>query len=203
MALSMNVAVIGLVVSVASLLISGITFWLTVVRRGRLAATMPSIIFFGFDNIPKPTAKVFLRTLLYSTASQGQVVESMYVVLQRRDGVRRTFSFWGYDEGAKLVPGSGLYVSRSGVAANHHFVLSAHEEAYQFDPSDYTIELFARLVANADPVKLSTIEIGLSIANAHMLGKGSGILFERLPETGEYIGHVNSDREFPKPVPNG
>ncbi|MBL7507898.1 hypothetical protein INQ20_26675, partial [Escherichia coli] len=66
---------ISVPISIASLAVSVGTFWLVLLRRGRLAMTMPTIVFFGHDIVPKPTPKIFLRTLLYSTAAQGQVVE--------------------------------------------------------------------------------------------------------------------------------
>jgi len=199
----MNGTVIGIAISILSFAISAVTFWLTVLRRGRLAMTTPAIVFFGFDDIPRPTPKVFLRMLLFSTAAHGQVVEAMYVTLRHHRGGSRTFSFWGYDEGAKLVPGSGLYVSRSGVVANHHFVQSIHEMPYSFKPGRYAVEVFARLVGRRQPVKLSAINVDLSDANAHSLNGKSGILFELSPETGEYVGHINSDRGLPKPTPHG
>ncbi|MBL7396000.1 hypothetical protein INQ29_24530, partial [Escherichia coli] len=81
----------------------------------------------------------------YSTAAQGQVVEGMYVKALR-NGTERTFSFWGYGETEKLSAGSGLYISRAGLAANHHFVLSVHEDEYRFEPGDYAITVYARIV---------------------------------------------------------
>lgn len=56
--------------------------------------TKPTIVFFGYDTVPKPTPKVFLRTLLYSTATRGQVIEGMRVIV-RYEGGERVFSFWG------------------------------------------------------------------------------------------------------------
>lgn len=73
--------------------------------------TRPNIVFFGFDDVPKTTAKIFLRTLLYSTAARGQVIEGMFVKLLH-EGSEQVFSFWGYGETKQLVPGSGLYVGR-------------------------------------------------------------------------------------------
>ena len=70
---------ISIYISVLSLCISLTTAWLTLFRRGRLLMTRPNIVFFGFDDVPKTTAKIFLRTLLYSTAVRGQVVEGMFV----------------------------------------------------------------------------------------------------------------------------
>lgn len=199
----MSGAMFGIILSVLSFAVSALTFWLNWGRRGRLAMTRPNVVFFGFDAEPVLRAKVFLRTLLYSTATQGQVVEAMYVELRHAGGLRRTFSFWGYDEGSKLVPGSGLFVSRSGVAANHHFVQSTDDLPMIFDPGVFELGIVARVVGRRRPLKLSTVRVDLSIANAHALSKGGGIVFELSPATGEYKGHVRGDRPLPAPDPFG
>ncbi len=140
--------------------------------------TKPTIVFFGFDTVPKPAAKVFLRTLLYSTAARGQVVEGMYAKV-RQSNNERVFSFWGYGEAAKLCPGSGLHVSRTGLAANHHFVLSVHEEDYCFKPGSYEIDVIADVVGRRRPVKLATISLSLTDELAAVLARQEGVLFER------------------------
>ena len=150
--------------------------------------TAPTIVFFGYDLVPKTTPKIFLRTLLYSTAAQGQVVEGMYAVL-RREGAERAFSFWGYGESEKLSPGSGLHVSRCGLAANHHFVMSVHDADYLFEPGCYTIVVYARVVGRRKPIKLSELEIGVSAEQSRAMKCGNGMLFERRLEGG-YEGHA-------------
>lgn len=195
----MNSAVVGIIISVVSLTISATTLWLSVLRRGRLAMTMPSVVFFGHDSVPKVTPKIFLRTLLYSTAVQGQVVEAMYVVVRYPGGGRSIFGFWGLDEGSKLVPGSGLYVSRSGVAANHHFVHSVHDLPFDYRSGVYRLEVFARVVGRRKPHRLAMVSIHLSHANARALENHQGVLFERTPETLEYLGHIQSGYERSAP----
>jgi hypothetical protein len=175
-------------ISLVSLTISVGTFWLAFVDRGRLRMTKPTIVFFGFDTVPKVTPKVFLRTLLYSTATRGQVVEGMYAVV-RHNSRERLFSFWGYGETEKLSAGSGLYVSRTGLAANHHFVLSVHEEAYHFEPGAYQINIIADVVGYRKPVRLGTIDLVLSDELAAALVRQEGVLFERRIG-GEYEGHL-------------
>ncbi len=179
---------ISVPISIASLAVSVGTFWLVLLRRGRFAMTMPTIVFFGHDIVPKPTPKIFLRTLLYSTAAQGQVVEGMYVKALR-NGTERTFSFWGYGETEKLSAGSGLYISRAGLAANHHFVLSVHEDEYRFEPGDYAITVYARVVGRRKPLKLSSISITLNDELAAELRLQRGVLFERKLD-GRYEGHA-------------
>jgi len=76
-------------ISAFALIVSAITAWLTLFRAGDLRMTQPTVVFFGPDGGraegEKPRLKVFLRTLLYSTARRGQTVESMHVNLQRAE----------------------------------------------------------------------------------------------------------------------
>lgn len=153
---------ISIPISIVSLAVSVGTFWLAFVDRGRLQMTKPTIVFFGYDMVPRAIPKVFLRTLLYSTAIRGQVVEGMFAKV-RHGGSEQVFSFWGYGETKKLTAGSGLHVSKTGFAANHHFVLSVHETEYRFEPGDYDIEVFANVVGRKAAVHLSMIRLTLNL----------------------------------------
>ncbi len=73
--------------------------------------TRPSVIFFGKDGDSSKAAKIFLRTLLYSTADKGQYIESVYVKLTRGDTVT-TFNIWTYGEMKNIKRGSGLFVGK-------------------------------------------------------------------------------------------
>jgi hypothetical protein len=86
------IALLSVVISVLSLAVAGTTLWFNLLNRGKLAMTPPTVVFFGYDPVPKITPKVFLRTLLYSTAAHGQIVEGMYTRL-RRNGNEQLFSF--------------------------------------------------------------------------------------------------------------
>lgn len=183
------IAVSGIVISLMSLAVSVSTMYFAWLRRGRLCMTRPSVVFFGFDPVPKWTAKIFLRTLLYSTSVKGQVIESMHAKLSR-DGIEESFSFWGHGEAAKITPGSGLYVGQTGVSANHHFVLSVHRSAYEFAAGTYTIEVFALLVGGLAPKRLSRISVEVDDQQAAALRERKGVLFELQPEDGTYLGHT-------------
>ena len=107
-------------ISLLALAVSVTTAWLTLFRRGTIRMTQPTVVFFGPDG-PAGSPKVFLRTLLYSTAKRGQIVENMFVKLRRRQSLQ-TFNIWVYCDGP-LARGSGLFVGDSGITCNHHFLL--------------------------------------------------------------------------------
>jgi hypothetical protein len=86
---------VGLLISIAALVLSGVTAWLTLLGRSRILMTQPTVIFFGPDGGPKsshsPEAKVFLRTLLYSSGKRGHVVEYMFL-REHRGETRQNFN---------------------------------------------------------------------------------------------------------------
>jgi hypothetical protein len=109
-------------------------------------------IFFGPDtprNRSEPLLpKVYLRTLLFSTSKRGRVIESMHVALSHQN-----FNIWVYGD-EKLVRGSGLYVGETGVAANHHFLSSRDNNAFQFVEGRYRLDVYAHLLGDQKPTLL-------------------------------------------------
>ena len=137
----------GLVVSALALAVSVMTAWLTLLRRGWVRMTQPTVIYFGPDGgsgaeSDSAAMKVFLRTLLYSTGKRGQIVENMFVRLQRGE-TRQNLNIWAYGEGS-LARGSGLFIPETGVAANHHFLPPPEREQFLFHCGSYTLEVFYR-----------------------------------------------------------
>ncbi|MDA0559682.1 hypothetical protein [Burkholderia pseudomallei] len=191
-----TIAIGSAVISLMSFAVSAGTMYFAWLRRGSLCMTKPALVFFGFDAVPRHTSKVFLRTLLYSTAAKGQVIESMHAKLLR-DGGEQTFSFWGYGETNKLTPGSGLYVGQAGVTVNHHFVLSVHQPAYEFVAGNYAVEVYARLAGKVAPTRLSRISLTVNDQQAAALRTHAGVLFELQPDSGTYVGHIDDHRNSP------
>jgi len=124
-------------ISVLALAISGITLWLSHLRRGRLVMTRPAVIFFGPDGGDKGISKVFLRSLLYSTAKRGVVLEYLFVRISRGE-TRQNFSIWVYGE-KDLARGSGLIIGQEGVATNHHFLTPSDVNEFSFDAGEYKL----------------------------------------------------------------
>lgn len=115
----------GFAISCLALIVSGITAWLTFFRKGKLLMTQPTTVFFGPDGskFEGSKSKVYLRTLLYSTAKIGHVLESLHISLQRNES-KQNFNIWVYGEKGKLHRGSGLFIPQEGVTFDHHFLLS-------------------------------------------------------------------------------
>jgi hypothetical protein len=155
--------------------------------------TRPTVIFFGPDGPPSQGAevKIFLRTLLYSTAKRAQILESMYVTLRRRESVQ-TFNIWVYGDTGRLLRGSGLRVSEDGLAANHHFVLPKDGTHFVFLPGDYVVEVYAVLVNSPQALLMSTIRLQLSQEQATAIANGSGVYFDWGPDSKSYHAHIDA-----------
>ena len=189
---SSALALAGVVFSFLSLGVSGTTIYYTWLRRGRLAMTKPTLVSLGFEPGNRPTAKILLRTLLYSTAPQGKMIERLFVKLVC-GGREHIFGVWGHGWTTELSPGSGLFVGQTGVSANHHFSLSAHKPACDFAAGDYTIQVFAQEPGQSAPALLSELKIAVDAAHAKALAQRESVLFELEPETRNYRGQVRAE----------
>jgi len=182
-------SLISIIVSVLAFAISATTLWLTLLRKGAVRMTQPTLVFFGPDGIGGPP-KVFIRTLLYCTAQRGRIVDNMFLKVNRGESVQ-TFSIWICGE-ESLGRGSGVYVGESGVTYNHHFVLPKDGTSYDFLPGDYKVEIFASLVGISKPISLSQVRLVLNESLATIMKeKGAGIFFDWGPDSGKYHAHVD------------
>lgn len=154
--------------------------------------TKPSFVAFCYDRSTDkpPLAKIFLRALLYSTGKRGQMVENMYLVVQR--GMeKQTFNVWGYGPDDKLSRGSGLFIGETGVAANHHFnPLTALPQQF-FIPGDYELSVFIALVGRKKPLRVATIQVTVpENARNDMLKPEAAVWFDWEPDVNRYHGRV-------------
>jgi hypothetical protein len=185
--------VIPMAISAFALIVSGVTAWLTLFRRGTLRMSRPNVIFFGFDSTPgKPDPKVFLRFLLYSTSAKGQLLENLYVQLQKKGESRQNFSIWVYGEKSDLSRGSGLFVGRDGVAKNHHFLLPTGHGPFAFAAGDYQFRVFGNLVNSSRSIPLFETTLSMTEEQARSLeSRDNGLYFDWGPESQKYQAHVD------------
>jgi len=140
--------------------LSVFTLWAAQFRRGNLQMTHPTLICFKFD-WPRRRPKIFLRSLLFSTASRGRVIEAMLLKVHGPVGVM-TFDYWGHTEAGKLTLGSGLFVGQTGVASDHHFNPHMGVQQFEFWQGEYKIDVFAKIVGMEERRKLASLSVVLS-----------------------------------------
>ena len=185
--------VISIVISVLALTISATTLWLMLLRKGTVKMTKPTVIFFGPDGGvggEKGISKVFLRTLLFSTAKRGHVIENAYVRL-RRGETQQNFNIWVYGDD-KLARGSGLFVGHEGIATNHHFLTPTDVRNFDFAPGEWKLEFFVNLLGELKARCLYEINLTITPAEADELRQPeNGIYFDWGPDAGRYQSHVD------------
>jgi hypothetical protein len=182
-------------ISILALIVSGITAWLIFFRKGQLLMTQPTVIFFGPDGskYDEVKNKVYLRTLLYSSAKRGQVIESMHISLSRNE-TKQNFNIWVYGENGNLMRGSGLFIPQEGVAFNHHFLLPADGANFQFKAGSYKLIVFATLVGSQNPIELTSINLQITEFQASQLSStpNTGIYFDWGPDQQNYHSHTEA-----------
>lgn len=192
-------ATTSIVIATLALAVSVLTAWLTLLRRGSVRMTQPTVIYLGPDGGPpsadRPGQKIFLRTLLFATSKRGRIVESMFVRLRRGESAQN-FNIWVFGD-SELARGSGLFVGENGVAANHHFLLPADGTRFEFLPGGYDLQVFASLVGGRGSTLLFATKLDLTVAHAASLRDPEhGLYFDWGPDAQSYHAHV---RKQPKP----
>ena len=184
--------IVTIIISVIALIISGLTAWRALFHRGTIKMTQPTIFFFGPDGVSGPP-KIFLRTLLFSTANKGHIIENMYVKLQRGESVQN-FNIWVYGDKETLARGSGLFVSKEGIACNHHFLLPKDGTTFKFLSGEHTIKVFVSLLGGKTPILLFTQTLSLSQEFADEINnEKSGVYFDWGPDSKSYHSHLDKN----------
>lgn len=194
---------VAVTISTLALAVSAMTAWLTLFRRGTVKMTQPTVIYFGRE-LPRSKdegllPKIYLRTLLFSTAKRGRVIESMHVRLTRNE-TQQNFNIWVHGETKALVRGSGLFVGDTGVAADHHFLTPRGDSNFSFTEGLYRIELFAHLLGDKQRTLLFSqrLEVTRDLA-ARLEDPGAGLYFDWGPDSLRYIPHI--EKRLPSPDP--
>ncbi len=184
--------IISIIISALALIISGLTAWLALFHHGIIKMTQPTIFFFGPDGTSGPP-KIFLRTLLFSTASKGHIIENMYIKLQRGESVQN-FNIWVYGDKETLVRGSGLFVGKEGIACNHHFLLPKDGTTFKFLSGEHILKVFVSLLGRKTPILLFTQKLYLSQEFADEINnENSGVYFDWGPDSKSYHSHIDKN----------
>jgi hypothetical protein len=174
---------------------------MTLLRRGKILMTQPTVIYFGPDGsrsgLEPSHQKVFFRTLLYSTGKRGRIVENMFISLQRGE-TRQNFNIWVYGDD-ELRRGSGLFVPDDGIVMNHHFLPPPDLASFVFSSGHYVLEVFATIVGKPQAKSLFVVHLDIDSETATALKQAnSGLYFDWGPDAGRYDHHVNLPPPSPK-----
>ena len=195
-----TISLLALVVAFLALAVSALTAWVTLLRKGKILMTRPTVIYFGPDGGSKAKApKVYLRTLLYSTGKRGRIIENMFVRLHRGE-TRQNFNVWVYGD-KTLHRGSGLFVPETGLTSNHHFLLPPDGTSFQFATGQYVLEVFVTEVGARVPRLLYTVNLEIEPEVFKALSEPDhGLYFDWGPDAGRYFAHVKPPTEMEPPA---
>lgn len=182
----------SVVISALALAVSALTAWFTLLRKGHVRMTQPTVIYLGPDGPPggaEVFPKVFLRCLLYSTGRRGRVIESMFVRLRRGESAQ-TFNVWVHGD-TQLRRGSGMFIGWEGVVTNHHFLLPEDGTTYEFLPGEYRLDVWVSLVGSRSPERLFGTSLSVTDSQATSLReKDTGLYFDWGPDSQRYHAHA-------------
>ena len=177
-------------ISLVALAISGLTFWLTRVKKGVVKMTRPTVVFFGPDGAREQSKKVYIRTLLCSTSDQGRYIQNMYIRLRRGESTQN-FNVWVYGN-ERLMRGSGLFISKNGIAYNHHFLMPKDGTSYDFVAGEYLLQVYVEPVGGSSQ-KIFEQKVFLTNAQKEeMKVKKAGVYFDWAPNTESYSSHIDA-----------
>lgn len=148
--------------SLIAICISGATFWLTLVKKGRLICLRPLSFNIGSVSYETDaTYQILLRQLfIVTTGSRLFFIEQLYLEL-RKNTSRQQFNIWVYCKKNDLVRASGIKIGHDGVNADHYFLLPKDVSDYAFFAGSYKLELFAKVWGREDPVLLTECEFAI------------------------------------------
>jgi len=184
--------VVTMIISILALLISFISFWYSFINKGKLKMTQPCVVFIGPDGTSsnRKHIKVFFRALLYSTAKKGQVLESLYITVQRDEAIQN-FSIWVYGDKRNLKRGSGLFIPQEGLVFDHHFLMVKEKDEYIIRSGSYNIKIYAKQAGRGKTILLYSVVIQISEKEEDELRKtNNGIYFDWCPELQQYKSHI-------------
>lgn len=188
----------SVIISAIALVISLFTLWITRYRKGAIKMTRPTTIFLGPDGGGTTISKVFIRTLLYSTSDRGQYIENMYIRLRAVKGKPNNFVVWICGERDNLARGSGLFIDRKGIVADHHFLIN--DAQHRFGQGKYTLEVYA-IAVGGRPKRLFRQKIEITQQQMHSMRKrDAGIYYDWDPCMQNYLTRIDkSEAKFYRP----
>lgn len=148
--------------SLIAICISGATFWLTLVKKGRLICLRP--LSFNIGSVSYETDATYQKLLrqlfIVTTGPRLFFIEQLYLEL-RKNTSRQQFNIWVYCKKNDLVRASGIKIGHDGVNADHYFLLPKDVSDYAFFAGSYKLELFAKVWGREDPVLLTECEFAI------------------------------------------
>jgi len=135
-------------------------------RRGGLQMSRPSLVVFTASG-ERRTPKLLVRSNLTGADEQGAVIRQMYAKMHSKAQSWK-LDTWEIGNPGATTAGPGLFVSKDGHEASHHFTPSSQSEKedLSYSPGYYFIELYgAQEGAPPRVLQRSALEITPEVAD--------------------------------------
>ncbi len=152
---------ISISVSLVALFISFLALYLANFWKGKIQSSLPTQFFLGYSNDGKNKPHVALHSFLYSTGTNGRVIEHLFVVYAQPEQ-KQTFNVWYAGQSNVRNRVGGLRINRDGINLNNLFYPPSTETGFKFAPGKITIKLYARMAGKKEPQLLNETKLNLS-----------------------------------------
>ncbi len=191
---NVTLSCLSIIMSFFSLILSLFTVWLLYLYKGKIKMTQPTWVAFGYDGPGIGESKIYLRTLIVSTAKRGRIIENIFLKVHRGESLQN-FNIWVYGQKNNLSRGSGIYIGQDGVVCDHHFLLPKDCANYEFSPGSYKIEIFFSILGVKKDFLVRTLELVLSHEHVKNIKEGNMIFFDWAPNTKTYYASVYDSKK--------
>jgi len=184
-----------LVISALALGISFYSLYKIHLQRGKVISSRPTKLFLFYPQDETERTGLQMTCFLYSTGSQGRVVEQLFVDLKAGENNRK-FNVWFAGSSTSRNQIGGLTVPKNGVSLDNLFFTSVGSEKLKYEVGKLKVNLLARIVGMKEVQVLSSTNVELTVLQVEALEAGKLVCFE-INSTGQgytsYTDKVQDD----------
>ena len=189
--MDIRLEIIALIFSGVAIAISLLTFYFSQLRKGKVKLSKPNQIWFGLPDLSKKRrGHILIKSVLYSTGSQGQIIERLYAKLDTNNSSKE-FSGWVIGKQSDTYKPGGMKISKEGYVGDHHFIHPKDGTSYSFKTGDYLLRIFAKIAGKETDVLLQKINLEIPVNFSKNLSTAKGVYFNFHSSNGNYVAELD------------
>lgn len=135
-----------------------------------------------------------MTCFLYTTGSQGKVIEQLFVEFESGENSRK-FNTWHAGSQSTRQQLGGLRVPKEGISLDNLFLTSVGAEKLKFECGPVLIKLYARVVGRKELQLLSSTNLNLKAKQVLELEEGKLVCFEINSNGTDYSSYTDTLQE--------
>ncbi|MBK8701944.1 MAG: hypothetical protein IPN29_21195 [Saprospiraceae bacterium] len=96
------------------------------------------------------------------------------------------FNIWAFNPDSELVRGSGIYVSKTGLSAYHHFLTTYDGVKFSFKSGKNHLQIFAEIAGNKKIKLIYEETIELDQNQVDLINSPNKLCLDWIPSEGKY-----------------